>query len=56
MEKFEVACEKCGAKIIIEPCCGATEHSVRPICKKCGGEDYYRPCGRLNNINDSKKK
>ncbi|MFH1785160.1 MAG: hypothetical protein ABH842_01910 [Candidatus Micrarchaeota archaeon] len=56
MKKFEVPCEKCGSKIIIEPCCGATMHSVRPICTKCGGKNYYRPCGRLNKMNEVKEK
>lgn len=54
MDKFELPCEKCGAIVIVEPCCGASEHSVRPICEKCGGSNYYRPCGRMMRMQEPK--
>jgi len=54
MEKFEIPCKKCGIIIIVEPCCGANEYDVDPICEKCGGSNYYRPCGRFDRIQEDK--
>ena len=43
-------CKKCGAIVIVEPCCGIEVFPELNIpeflCKKCGGEDYYRICGK----------